>query len=317
MKKKYNIAFVGLGSIGKRHLKNVCSYIDNQGKTYTIDAYRNNLSNRLDKDIEKLISKQYHIDDIKINNKKYDVVFITNPTSKHVETLRKFIDSSNNFFIEKPVTNDEKIDKKLLEKIKHKKCYVACPLKYNNVVKYIKEKINISEVYSIRAISSSYLPNWRKGIDYRKTYSAQKKLGGGVNIDLIHEWDYINWIFGKPNKVYSIIDKVSDLEIDSNDIAVYIAKINNTIIELHLDYFGRYESRKITLYTKKDVIECDLLNGRIEYKKSKKLLLFDNTRNNYQMEEIKYFFDLISNNRKNINTIENALAVLQNAKGKK
>ena len=65
--------------------------------------------------------------------------------------------------------------------------YVACPLRYNAVIQYIKDNIDLQDVISVRSISSSYLPDWRPGVDYRKTYSAKKELGGGVSIDLIHE----------------------------------------------------------------------------------------------------------------------------------
>ena len=44
------------------------------------------------------------------------------------------------------------------------------------------------------------------------TYSAHKDMGGGVSIDLIHEWDYLTYLFGMPSEIYSILDKVSDLE---------------------------------------------------------------------------------------------------------
>ena len=58
-------------------------------------------------------------------------------------------------------------------------------------------------VYSARVLCSSYLPGWRPGVDYRTVYSAHKDMGGGVTIDLIHEWDYLVELFGKPEKMYN------------------------------------------------------------------------------------------------------------------
>ena len=44
--------------------------------------------------------------------------------------------------------------------------------------------------------NSSFLPQWRKDISYENSVSAQKKLGGGVRLELSHDIDYLNLIFG-------------------------------------------------------------------------------------------------------------------------
>ena len=102
--------------------------------------------------------------------------------------------------------------------------------------------------YCARVICSSYLPDWRPGVDYRTVYSAHKALGGGVTIDLIHEWDYLVELFGVPEKLYNFKGTYSDLEIDSDDLSVYIAKYPTLLAEVHLDYFGRGYRRSIELF---------------------------------------------------------------------
>ena len=102
--------------------------------------------------------------------------------------------------------------------------------------------------YCARVICSSYLPDWRPGVDYRTVYSAHKALGGGVTIDLIHEWDYLVHLFGVPQQLYNFKGTYSDLEIDSDDLSVYIAKYPTLLAEVHLDYFGRGYRRSIELF---------------------------------------------------------------------
>ena len=57
--KNYHIAFVGMGSIGKRHLKNVCQLVASQGNTYSIDLYRSSMARELSEDVKDLVANQY------------------------------------------------------------------------------------------------------------------------------------------------------------------------------------------------------------------------------------------------------------------
>ena len=309
---KYRIAFCGLGSIAKRHLKNVCAFLEGREDSYEIDLYRSSQKPQPD-DIQPFVAKEYLFSEP--IQKTYDVVFVTNPTSMHYKTLKKFEDHTKAFFIEKPVFDSTEVDESIFEELEGIDCYVACPLRYNPVLQYVKEQINLDEVYAARAISSSYLPDWRPGQDYRQCYSAHRDMGGGVGIDLIHEWDYLTNFFGMPDKCYSIQDKISNLEIDSDDIAIYIAKVDNKTIELHLDYFGRKATRILELYTTDDTIKCDILSGYVTYLKKGECIIMDAERNAFQMLEIKHFFDIIDHKIPNDSTAEHAYAVLKLAKG--
>ena len=313
--KNYKIAFVGLGSIATRHLKNVHAYLASQGDSCSVDLYRSSLGRPLAEDLEPLVSKAYLYADEIPNDRQYDVVFVTNPTSMHYETVERFAAHTKSFFIEKPVFDSTNVDEKIFESIKDIPSYVACPLHYNAVLQYVKQNVNPDDVICARAMSSSYLPDWRPGQDYRKTYSAHKDLGGGVSIDLIHEWDYLTWLFGMPTECHSMINRVSDLEIDSDDLAIYIGRNEKTTFELHLDYFGRKTQRTLDLFTAEDTIHCDLITGKVEYMKSGKAIKMESARNAYQMAEIAHFFDIINNKSINDSTPEHAYQVLKIAKG--
>ena len=49
--RQYKIAFIGLGSIGKRHFNNVCTFLEERGDCYEIDLYRSNLLHELPQEI--------------------------------------------------------------------------------------------------------------------------------------------------------------------------------------------------------------------------------------------------------------------------
>lgn len=313
--KEYKIAFVGLGSIATRHLKNVHTYLASVGDSCTVDLYRSSLNRPLAEELQPLVRNVFLYAEELPADRQYDVVFVTNPTSMHYETVEWFAGRTKSFFIEKPVFDSTTVDEEIFETIKGIPSYVACPLHYNAVLQYVKENVNPDDVICARAMSSSYLPDWRPGQDYRKTYSAHKDLGGGVSIDLIHEWDYLTWLFGMPTECHSMINRVSDLEIDSDDLAIYIGRNEKTTFELHLDYFGRKTQRTLDLFTAEDTIHCDLITGKVEYMKSGKTIKMESARNAYQMAEIAHFFDIINNKSINDSTPEHAYQVLKIAKG--
>lgn len=302
------VCFFGLGSIGKRHLKNFTNICKNKKIDIEVHAFRST-NKELYEEIKNLVDKEIFIkDDLSTD---YDIVFINNPTSMHYETIEFMKDKCKNMFIEKPIFDDIVYDLKKLDLTKGF-YYVACPLRYSNVVEYLKENIDIDKVYSVRAICSSYLPNWRKNIDYRKTYSAIKSQGGGVSIDLIHEWDYLTYIFGFPNNVFNFQDKFSNLEIDSEDLSVYIAKYSDKLVELHLDYFGRTSKREVEIYTDLGCIKGDFINNKVIFDYDKEYVIFYNEDNNYMYEkEMEYFLDCVINKKYKNSNINNAYNVLK------
>lgn len=304
------VCFVGIGSIAKRHIENLKCICREKSIELVIDALRHRVSS----DTENVFAHIYY--NVEHLPNDYDVIFLTNPTEYHADMLKKLHGNAKHYFIEKPITSIATIGEFDDFVMRNESVYyVACPLRYHPVIQYIKENVDVKKIHGIRAISSSYLPDWRPGQDYRDTYSAHKDLGGGVDIDLIHEWDYLTYLFGMPSRVNSIISKKSNLEIDSPDVAIYIAEYTDKTLELHLDYYGRETLRRVELYMEDDTVICDLISGEIIYLISGKIVQLDNQRNNYQMLELAHFLDLIEKSVCGGNDILNAIKVLKLTQG--
>lgn len=288
---KLKVCFVGVGSIAKRHIMNLNIVCREKGIILTMDALRREDS-LLPEETGRLICHTYL--DSSLLPTDYDILFVTNPTEYHLDVLKRFHNHAKNFFIEKPLTSYEKLRE--VSDIAYRPdsvYYVACPLRYTGVIQYIKQNIDPGEVLSVRCISSSYLPDWRPGTDYRKTYSASKKLGGGVSMDLIHEWDYLSYLFGQPQRINYTCGKRSALEIDCEDYAVYVAEYADKVLELHLDYFGKKTVREIMLITERDTIVGDLANNRIRYLKSGRMIDFSEERDSYQRQELRHYLGML------------------------
>lgn len=305
------VCFVGIGSIGKRHVKNLSSICRQDGKKLEIHVLRSS-TNPIPQELDGLI--QNEIFSYENLDKNYDAIFITNPTNMHYATIEALKNHSTNFFVEKPLF--ESIDKNI-ESMKlpvENRYYIACPLRFTNVLSEASKIVKNECIFSVRAISSSYLPDWRPNVDYTKVYSASKEQGGGVCIDLIHEWDYLTSLFGFPDKIKMLSGKYSNLKITSEDLAVYIAEYPDKLVEVHLDYFGRKSVRYAEFFTNEGTYKFDIFNSRVfindtiinEYKEDP---------NEKYIKEMNYFLDLMNGKAENINNIQNSMKVLKLTQG--
>ena len=263
----------------------------------------------IDNEVKDYINNIYIVDEFIPSF--YDIVFIVNDTSVHIETLNLMKDYSNNFFIEKPLSLN--LNEFELKNYKDKKIYIACPMRYSSVMDYLKKNIDFTKVYSVRAICSTYLPDWRPTIDYRNNYSAKKELGGGVTLDLIHEWDYLTYLLGFPEKIFNLNKKVSHLEISSDDLSIYIAEYKDKLVEVHLDYFGRIPTRKIELFLKEGTIIGDFIKNTVTLENGREIALADEIDD--YIKEINNFLDIIFNKKDNFNDLNHAYKVLKLIKG--
>ena len=305
------ILFIGLGSIGSRHIKNLSAVLAERGIDFEIDALRSG-ERPLREGVAELLNASYP--NFESLPHDYDVAFVTNPTSMHEETVKKAAAVARDLFIEKPVFSETDVDVDALGLKADSVYYVACPLRHKAVLQRLKEACveQGKPPVAARAICSSYLPEWRKGTDYRTCYSAHRDQGGGVVLDLIHEWDYLSHLLGLPERVQCMAGQRSALEIDSDDVAVYIADFGRTLLSLHLDYVGRVSERVCTLFFDDETVEADILANTLTFKKAGRTETFP--ANDFYVTEMNYFIDCVLSRRTdNMNTVPHALAVLKAA----
>ena len=301
------VLFVGLGSIGTRHLRNLFEVAKEKGIDVQADALRSSMR-PLAGDVEGLLRAQYVSYD---QLGHYDAAFITNPTHLHAHTLAELAGKVDCFFIEKPIFEGTGYDLAQLGLGPDQKAYVAAPMRWCGAMLALKDKLPGLRPYCARVLCSSYLPDWRPGVDYRTVYSAHKALGGGVTIDLIHEWDYLVDLFGVPDTLYNLKGTYSELEIDSDDVSLYIARWPGLLGEVHLDYFGRGYRRSIELFCPEGSVTADFGAGT--------LTLPDGAVENYEEpvnrryeREMAYFVDYaLHGEGESLNPPSTALNVLK------
>ena len=156
------------------------------------------------------------------------------------------------------------------------------------------------------------MPDWRPEKDYRHIYSAKKLLGGCVHLDLIHELDFIRWIFGEPKKINTFKGKKSHLEIDSIDVANYNLEYENFYITILLNYYRRDPKRTIEIVMEDQTWIVNLLKASVCKADGETLFQAENFKlqDTYNLQ-MNYFLENIYTNIPIMNSLEESLKTLK------
>lgn len=306
------VLFTAAGSIGSRHIKNLTEVCKQKDIPLEIDVLRKS-SRQLPLEILCLIRNE--LQEIPFA-KKYDVGFITSETNLHYKDILALKKQCHHLFIEKPILDNIGYDLKTLLPQGDSVYYVACPIRFSRYFAETKKQVDANDVYCARMIFSSYMPNWQKGRDYRKSFRCFSERGGGVDIDSLHEIDMMTALFGFPKQVQRVAGKYSNLEMEAPDLSTAIFTFEDKVVEVHLDYFGRVNNRRTELFCRDDVITVDY-NRRTVVKQFAESTEDYGADDCFYQNEMSYFVDLIQSegSMENINPVGRAFANLKLAKG--
>ncbi|OVE81670.1 hypothetical protein BVY03_03455 [bacterium K02(2017)] len=301
------VLVVGYGSIAKVHINNLCE-IESIKNIYVYTQIKVDTTPHL-----KIKFVQG------INDHKVDFCIIANQTAKHIDTALELAKQNVPLFIEKPISHNlNKTDElsKLVAKNKTP-VFIAYNLRFLSAFTQLKElldKNTIGKLFFAKIETGQNLAYWRPDTDYRKSYSANKDLGGGVALDLSHEIDLMRYLFGNPKSWHVIKTKVSHLEIDSDDLFEGIYHYsNNFVCNVHLDYLQEAKKRKIRIVGEKGELSCDVFEQTLQIKSN------DNIQNQTDPKifeikdtykaELLHFLEVIKNKTSPKVTLADGLAI--------
>ena len=146
---------------------------------------------------------------------------------------------------------------------------VGCNLRLLGSLRHLRESIgrgDIGTVVRASLAAGQWLPDWRPGVDYRRSYSARRASGGGVILDLIHEIDMARWLFGSLDLVHAAAGKFSRLEIESEDTACILLdrKRSAPLVAISLDYVSRRRVRRYEVVGDEGTLVWDLERATLE-----------------------------------------------------
>lgn len=317
------ILFVGLGSAGQRHLRNLKKLYgsDVEVMAYRVRKLQRVFDNQMHIQEGKSLDEEFQIkvfDDYeKALKEQPDVVFITNQNSKHMEYAFKAARAGCHLFIEKPISDSlDGIDELAgIVKKNNKIAYVGYQNRLHPCIKKAKEILEsrlLGNIYMVYSELGEYLPKMHPWEDYRNMHEAKRELGGGVVICQLHELDYLYYLFGMPKEIYSIGGKRSSLEIDVEDSATalcrYVYEGKECAVNVHLDFLQTPPTRHCKIAGEFGRFEFDLIHN--EYK----LYLTDGTaeqkkyenfeRNDMFLQELQIFMEAVDGKAVSVTDIE-------------
>ncbi len=292
---KYLIA--GLGSIGRRHLRNLIALGEQD-----VVLYRTRKSTLPEDELA-----QYHTETDLATALAFkpDAVIVANPTSLHYATTLAALQAGCHVLLEKPVSHTlEGLDELLAaQQAAKKQVLVGFQFRFHPVLNEIKTLLASGELgkpLSARVVWAEYLPGWHPWEDYRKAYAARADLGGGVVLTLCHPLDYLRWLLGEVEGLSAISGNISDLELDVEDSADISLKFKQGCVgTVHLDYYQRLGAHKFEISCSAGMIEWNNATAsarvyRVADQAWQDITPFDGfERNHLFLAEMQHFINLV------------------------
>lgn len=307
-----------MGSAGHRHLKIARDLIPNAD----IRVYRHQTSSEIPK-----LANGLFIDIQEAINFSPHLAVISSPAPFHISIAQALVEKGTHLLVEKPLSHSASGVKDFLDLCKNTNIVllVGYNLRFFESLQFFRKSIKeglIGKVISFRCEVGQYLPSWRPHLNYRESVSAQKKLGGGCLLELSHELDYINWIFGEIEWVSGIVSNQSTLDIDVEDTAHVTLGLKpfedgfQLIGVVNLDFIRQDTTRYCLAIGEKGTLRWDGITGDVMlFEKSKKiwdlLVACPDEANKSYILEWKYLLNCIGEKKQNFNSGEDGLKVLE------
>jgi predicted dehydrogenase len=230
-----HILIVGSGSVGKRHAANLSalgctiSAMDPHPRRISEMATDTQVVGAFDS-----IAEALHVE------KTFDGVVIASPPKFHVDQAIEALEAGIPVLLEKPVSPGLEAAERLAAVVKS--TGVPLLLGYTwrwwpplNQVRTLLADDAIGQVRHVRFVMSAHLADWHPWEKVQDWFMASRDLGGGALLDESHWVDLALWLFGAPKSVIARIEKISDLEVETDD----------NVDSIHLDLYGRPHQKTI------------------------------------------------------------------------
>lgn len=315
MSQNYHLLVVGSGSVGKRHARNFAA----------LGCAISSMDPRADRNAELAVETPVLSSFISLEEalaaQKPDGVVICSPPHVHVAQTEACLTAGIPVLLEKPVCPDLASAKRLLEA--RKASGVPLLLGYTwrwwpplGRVRGLLAGEAVGALRHVRFVMSAHLADWHPWENYQDFFMSRRELGGGALLDESHWTDLALWMFGEPESVQARIEKLSDLDIDSDDnVDMLLAYRNGLRVSLHLDLFGRPHEKSITFVGEKGTIRWSADPNQVAVGRAmsgwEEVERFDCERNDMFVGVARDFLAVLAGAPPSLCTLEDGVKVLR------
>jgi len=259
------ILIAGLGSIGRRHFRNLLTL----GQKDLI-LYRTNKATLPDDELVGYPTETNII--TALEKHKPDAVIVSNPTALHMDIAIPAARAGCAILLEKPIAQDltRVVELRQAAAVSGSKILVGFQFRYHPTLNKARELIisgALGKVLSVHAHWGEYLPNWHPWEDYRQSYAARADLGGGVIITLTHPLDYLRHLIGDIEALWSFNGHISPLEMSGvEDVAeIGLKFVCGAIGSVHVNYFQRPPVHRLEIAGTAGTLRWDNADGILHH----------------------------------------------------
>jgi predicted dehydrogenase len=313
---KHHILVIGSGSVGRRHARN----FHHLGCVVSCMDLRRD---RLDQ-VASEVPIKYGFSNLEECMEKATVftgVAVCSPPKFHVAQTMRALDVGLPVFLEKPVSPDALSCRLLAQRLADGgKVLLGYTYRWWKPIRRLKSLIEagvIGPLRHARIVMSAHLADWHPWERYQDFFMSSRDLGGGALLDESHFIDLMLWFFGLPERLFARVEKISDLEITSDDLVdVSMSYPMGFRATIHLDLFGRPHEKSIVIVGESGTLQCLFAPDEVRIGKTPEpnweIEPFQVERNDMFLEADREFLDLASDRGQGLTcTVADGLKVLE------
>jgi predicted dehydrogenase len=258
------VLLAGTGSIGRRHVHSIQS-LDPSASFLVLRA------SGAEDDFSRALRATVVRNLLEALQLAPDCVVVATPSHLHAGLVSDVLAARLPAYVEKPVV----VRRAELEQLevalaanREVPTLCGCNLRFLPSLRRLRELLAegaIGRVVRASLQVGQWLPDWRPQADYRQSYSASAQRGGGVVLDLVHEFDAARWLLGEFDQVVALGGRRSRLEIDAEDVAIIaLGSRTGPLAAIGLDYVARRPLRRYELVGEEGTLTWDLPERRLE-----------------------------------------------------